>query len=123
VVPAVSLVHIRLIHATEDETTAEYIVESPDFSKLSEWTQIGRLTLDKIAKRYEFKPADVWSESNALPPEIYGYHENERAALLASKYRGFGWGAWARIIHGYASQFLQSEVYPERHPPAFFHGV
>jgi hypothetical protein len=118
-----SLAHVRLVHATEDQTTAEYVVESSDFRNPPEWTQIGRLHLDKIARRYEFRPAAVWIESKALPPEIYGYDEKERAALVASKYPDFGWGAWAMIIHGYASQFLHSGKYPEKHPPAFFHGA
>jgi hypothetical protein len=117
-----SLAHIRLIQTRQDAETTEYNVESPDFTKPSEWQPIGWLVLNKPAKRYEFKPAAIWTENKALPPEVYACDESERAKLLASKYRGFGWGAWAAIINGYASQFLNTENYPEKHPPAFFAG-
>ncbi len=115
-----SLAHIRLIQTRQDARTAEYTVESPDFCSPPRWQAIGKLVLQKAEKRYEFKPAAIWTENKAIPPEVYASEEAERTKLLASKYRGFGWGAWARIIHGYASQFLNSESYPEKHPPTFF---
>jgi hypothetical protein len=115
-----SLAHIRLIQTRQDTGTAEYSVESPDFSKPPQWQTVGRLVLQKTEKRYEFRPAAIWTESKAIPPETYASDEAERTRLLASKYRGFGWGAWAMIIHGYASQFLNSGSYPEKHPATFF---
>jgi hypothetical protein len=115
-----SLAHIRLIQTRQDAGTAEYNVESPDFCSPPQWQAIGELLLRKAEKRYEFRPSAIWTEKKAIPPEVYASDEAERTRLLASKYRGFGWGAWAMIVHGYASQFLKSENYPEKHPATFF---
>lgn len=115
-----SQVHIRLMRTRQDIEGNEYVVESPDFSKSSEWQVVGKLVFSKKAGRYEFKPTTVWSKGRALPPEIYAFEEVERESLIASKYRGFGWGAWAMMIHGYASQFLKTGNYPDKYPPIFF---
>jgi len=115
-----SIAHIRLVQTREDTQTVEYAVESPDFSKSSAWQAVGCLVLDKAAKSYEFRPAPIWTENKALPPELYGRDEAERSRLLRVQYKGCGWGAWAMIIHGYASKFLNTLSYPKKHPPAFF---
>ncbi len=115
-----SLTHIRLSQTRQDAGTAEYAVESADFCSPPSWQTIGRLVLRKTEKRYVFEPAAIWTEQKAIPPEIYGSDERERTRLLASKYHGFGWGAWAMVIHGYASQLLSSETYPEKHPATLF---
>lgn len=115
-----SLAHIRLRQTRQDTGTAEYTVESSDFCNPPQWKAIGRLVLQKAEKRYEFIPAAIWEEKKAIPPEVYGLDEAERMKILTSKYRGFGWGAWAMVIHAYAFQFLNSENYPRTHPPIFF---
>lgn len=115
-----SLAHIRLTQTRQDIQTAEYTVESSDFCSPPQWQAIGMLVLHKAVKGYEFRPAAIWIENKAIPPEVYASEEAERTRLFAFKYRGWGWGEWARFIHGYASQFLTNERYPEKHPPSFF---
>ena len=115
-----SLAHIRFIQLENHETEAQYSVESTDFTDSGDWVAVGGLHLDKQRRQYEFTPSTIWSEKKAMPPSLYGLPEAEQKELLEGKYRGFAWGTWAMIVHEYATHFLSTGTYPEKHPPVFF---
>lgn len=115
-----SLAHIRFIQLGNKKTEAQYTVESTDFIDSGDWVVVGALRLNKQQRQYEFTPSPIWSEKKALPPSLYGLPEAEQKNLLGGKYHGFAWGTWAMIVHEYATHFLTTGTYPDKHPPVFF---
>src|SRR2546425_2822361 len=102
-----SLAHVRLRQTADDDAVAEYSVESPDFDPTGEWRQVGTLRLEKKHAEYDFTPGDAWLTNRILPPKFYELDELERADSLESQYVGYGGGAWAMIVHHYATTLLE----------------
>lgn len=115
-----SLAHIRLVRVRNEDSSADYRVESPDLNDSKDWAELGTLALDKRSKRYDFFPSALWIEKKGIPPAIYALDKVKQKELLAAEYPNHGWGAWAMIMHHYAMNFMDKASYPERYPKAFF---
>ena len=115
-----SFCHLRLNRLESDPVYALYIVESPDFDTEKRWTEIGKLYLDKSKVIYSFTISDGWKWHKVVPPWVYGLSDNERIKFLEDEYKDHGCGAWTMRIHHYATQFLQKNEYPEKHPRTNF---
>ena len=117
-----SYCHIRFLRRSLNDKFAEYSVESFDFHDDHEWHQIGRLSLDREQKQYDFIPAQIWLDVKALHPHLFSIAENERKRIYESelKAKGYGWGAWAMRIHHWANDFLTEDSFPEIFPDVMF---
>jgi hypothetical protein len=115
-----SLAHIRLIRISDDNISAQYTVESFDFTVSRQWADLGTLNLDKHKRSYDFIPSALWIEKKGIPPSVYALEQAKQSEILTAKYQGCGWGTWAMIIHHYAMNFLQKSSYLKTYPPLFF---
>lgn len=111
-----SLVHMRLKLALSDSNVAEYDVESIDFNDEMNWEKICVIRINKNRKDYEFEFHDKLKNDNILPPTIYGLSEDERALLLKTRYKDFGYGAWSMRIHHWVNNLIQQNHYPAKYP-------
>lgn len=115
-----SLAHVRLVRIRDEESSADYRVESPDLNGSKDWADLGTLKLDKQGKRYDFLPSALWIEKKGIPPAVYALDKAKQKEVLAAEYPSHGWGAWAMIVHHYAMNFLDKASYPETYPAVFF---
>ena len=115
-----SLVHVRFSKATESAETAEYAVEFLDFGPDGEWLPMGKLALYKQSGNYAFDPSEIWKERRGVHPEVFRAPESEWDVLMHETYKDFQMGAWALLVHEYASIWLRESRFPERHPASSF---
>ncbi|GAA5444528.1 hypothetical protein Misp06_02715 [Microbulbifer sp. NBRC 101763] len=111
-----SLVHLRLIRTYDAQEEAIYDVQSIDFNKRNQdkvWQSLGELNFDKLNAKYQYIPTKLWSDTCGYPSE-FATPENQSA-----NFEGLGSSPWAKVIMGYAEQFLEKKEYPESHPPLF----
>lgn len=111
-----SRAHLYLKRAMEDSEKAVYVAMSSDFSSTSTVEPIAEISIDKIARRYEFSPLGPWRNEKVLPPLFFATPAEEQADRYNREFAGFKYGAWTARIHSWVTNLIETGLYPENAP-------